>query len=53
MKNAVRELRKSGELVVFELPGAKSEHDEFVCDRELVCETENGNWNVKTVSKDE
>ena len=31
----------------------KKKHDEFVCDRELVCETENGNWNVKTVSKDE
>ena len=52
-RQAIRELRKSGELVVFELPGAKSEHDEFVCDRELVCETENGNWVVKTVSKDE
>lgn len=52
-REAIRELRKSGELVVFELPGARSEHDEFVCDRELVCDAGNGNWIVKTVSKDE
>ena len=52
-RQAIRELRKAGELVVYELPGAKSEHDEFVCDRELVCDAATGNWIVKTVSKDE
>lgn len=46
----IRELRKSGEVVVYELPRSRSEHDEFVCDRRLVQKANGGDWILETVS---
>ncbi len=52
LSRKIRELRKSGEIVVYELPGSRSEQDEFVCDRVLVQEAGNSEWIVKTVSNE-
>lgn len=48
----IRELRKSGETVVYELPNSRSEHDEFICDRVLVQQENNGDWILKTTSNE-
>lgn len=48
----IRELRKSGETVVYELPNSWSEHDEFICDRMLVQQENNGDWILKTTSNE-
>lgn len=42
LRRKIAELRKSGEVVIQSLPGHNNDHDEFDCDRGLVCE--NGNW---------
>jgi len=44
---AVRELRRSGEVVVQVLPGHPSDQDEYVCDRELVPQA--GRWIVQNI----
>ncbi len=44
---AVRDLRKSGEIVVQVLPGHEQDQDEFVCDRELALQ--DGAWTVRTL----
>ena len=46
----IKELRKSGEIVVYGLPDSRSEHDEFVCDRMLVQNVNDGDWKLETVS---
>ncbi|EEO26962.1 ATP phosphoribosyltransferase regulatory subunit [Oxalobacter paraformigenes] len=48
----IGELRQSGEIVVYELPNSRSEHDEFVCDRFLVQEADNGDWILKTAGNE-
>ncbi len=48
----IRELRQSGEIVVYELPNSRSEHDEFVCDRFLVQEAGSGDWILKTAGNE-
>lgn len=45
--DAVRALRRSGEVVVQALPGHVSDQDEFICDRELV--PQDGRWIVRTI----
>ena len=45
----IKELRYSGEIVICDLPGSESSHDEFLCDRELVCDEKN-NWIVKKIN---
>ena len=45
--DAVRALRRSGEIVVQVLPGHEQDQDEYVCDRELVLK--DGTWTVKTL----
>jgi ATP phosphoribosyltransferase regulatory subunit len=47
LRQAIAQLRKSGETVVCVLPGHGSEIDEFHCDRELVEQA--GQWNVRTI----
>ncbi|WP_251864473.1 ATP phosphoribosyltransferase regulatory subunit [Achromobacter sp. Marseille-Q4962] len=44
---AVRRLRRSGEIVVQVLPGHEQDQDEFVCDRELALQ--DGAWTVRTL----
>jgi ATP phosphoribosyltransferase regulatory subunit len=46
-KQKLAELRAAGEVVIQTLPGHEDDHDEFDCDRVLVCE--NGNWILKTL----
>ncbi|OZI24301.1 ATP phosphoribosyltransferase regulatory subunit [Bordetella genomosp. 7] len=43
--DAVRKLRKAGEIVVQVLPGHEQSQDEFVCDRELALQ--DGAWTVR------
>jgi ATP phosphoribosyltransferase regulatory subunit len=45
--DAVRRLRRTGEIVVQILPGHEHDQDEFVCDRELALV--NGAWTVRTL----
>lgn len=45
--DAVRALRRSGEVVVQALPGHASDQDEYICDRELVLQ--DGRWIVRTL----
>ena len=52
LQQKIRELRASGEIVVYELPDSRSEHDEFVCDRHLVQEANGGGWIVETASNE-
>ena len=47
LTEAVRRLRRSGEIVVQVLPGHEQDQDEFVCDRELALQ--DGVWTVKTL----
>ena len=47
LRQAIAQLRKSGETVVCVLPGHGSEIDEFHCDRELVEQA--GQWSVRTI----
>lgn len=47
LTEAVRRLRRSGEIVVQVLPGHEQDQDEFVCDRELALQE--GVWTVKTL----
>lgn len=47
LADAVRALRRSGEIVVQVLPGHEHDQDEFICDRELVLE--NGAWTVRAI----
>jgi ATP phosphoribosyltransferase regulatory subunit len=47
LRQAIAQLRKSGETVVCVLPGHGSEIDEFHCDRELVEQA--GHWNVRAI----
>jgi ATP phosphoribosyltransferase regulatory subunit len=49
LAEAVRELRASGEIVVQSLPGHEEEHQEFLCDRELV--PDGGRWVVKPLQR--
>ncbi|HYG42712.1 MAG TPA: ATP phosphoribosyltransferase regulatory subunit [Bordetella sp.] len=44
---AVRQLRRSGEIVVQVLPGHEQSQDEFICDRELALH--DGAWAVRTL----
>jgi len=44
---AVRALRRTGEVVVQALPGHPSDQDEYICDRELVLQ--DSRWIVKTL----
>ena len=44
---AVRQLRRSGEIVVQVLPGHEQSQDEFICDRELTLQ--DGAWVVRTL----
>lgn len=44
---AVRQLRRSGEIVVQMLPGHEQSQDEFICDRELTLQ--DGAWVVRTL----
>jgi ATP phosphoribosyltransferase regulatory subunit len=44
---AVRRLRRSGEIVVQILPGHEHDQDEFICDRELALH--DGAWAVRTL----
>ncbi|GAB1578568.1 ATP phosphoribosyltransferase regulatory subunit [Bordetella petrii] len=44
---AVRRLRRSGEIVVQVLPGHEQSLDEFICDRELALQ--DGAWTVRTL----
>ena len=50
LSQKIKELRRSGDIVVYDLPGSSSKHDEFVCDRVLVQEKDCGEWILKTVS---
>ena len=45
----IKELRYSGEIVICNLPGAKSSYDEFLCDHELVRDGKN-NWVIKKLN---
>lgn len=47
LTDAVRRLRRSGEIVVQVLPGHEQGLDEFVCDRELALQ--DGAWTVRTL----
>ncbi|AVG38455.1 ATP phosphoribosyltransferase regulatory subunit [Achromobacter insolitus] len=47
LTEAVRRLRRSGEIVVQVLPGHEQDQDEFVCDRELALL--DGAWTVRTL----
>ncbi len=47
LTEAVRRLRRSGEIVVQVLPGHEQDQDEFVCDRELALQ--DGVWTVRTL----
>lgn len=47
LAEAVRRLRRSGEIVVQVLPGHEQDQDEFVCDRELALQ--DGAWTVRTL----
>lgn len=47
LRQAIAQLRKSGETVVCVLPGHGSEIDEFHCDRELVEQA--GQWSVRAI----
>lgn len=47
LTEAVRRLRRSGEIVVQVLPGHEQDQDEFVCDRELALQ--DGAWTVRTL----
>ncbi|HEY0296641.1 MAG TPA: ATP phosphoribosyltransferase regulatory subunit [Bordetella sp.] len=47
LAEAVRALRRGGEIVVQVLPGHEHDQDEFVCDRELVLEK--GAWAVRAI----
>jgi ATP phosphoribosyltransferase regulatory subunit len=47
LAEAVRKLRRGGEIVVQVLPGHEHDQDEFVCDRELALE--NGTWAVRAI----
>ncbi|MBV7482404.1 ATP phosphoribosyltransferase regulatory subunit [Bordetella sp. BOR01] len=47
LATAVRQLRRSGEIVVQVLPGHEQSQDEFICDRELVLQ--DGAWAVRTL----
>ena len=47
LDNAIAVLRKKGERVVVELPGAKADPEELGCDRRLVFES--GAWQVKSI----
>ncbi|MBO9352503.1 ATP phosphoribosyltransferase regulatory subunit [Bordetella petrii] len=44
---AVRQLRRSGEIVVQVLPGHEQSQDEFICDRELALR--DGAWTLQTL----
>ena len=52
LQQKIRDLRASGEIVVYGLPDSRSEHDEFVCDRHLVQEANGGGWIVETASNE-
>ena len=47
LRQAIAQLRAQGETVVCVLPGAASEIDEFLCDRELVNLA--GQWTVQPI----
>jgi ATP phosphoribosyltransferase regulatory subunit len=47
LAEAVRKLRRAGEIVVQVLPGHEHDQDEFICDRELVLA--NGVWTVQAI----
>ncbi len=50
LRQKVKELRQSGEIVVYKLPNSRSEHDEFVCDRMLVQNANDGDWILETIN---
>ena len=47
LRDRIAELRKSGEIVIQNLPGHENDQDEFECDRVLVLD--NGNWILKNL----
>lgn len=47
LREAIAELRKSGEVVIQSMPGHDNVQDEFECDRVLVLD--NGNWILKNL----